>query len=87
MAEEEKIILIWIKVDKGEWGGSKGGVGRFIQLTRLVTRDCKDPRWVTLKKAVLEYQEEQVATTAKKGKKRSRTQLQNPETRIEEQER
>ena len=54
-------------------GWSKDGVERFARLTRLIARDHRDGRWMKLGKDVLEYQEDQVATTARKGRKRSRT--------------
>ena len=57
-------------------------------MTRLVMKDSRDPRRVKLERAILEYQEEQVATMARKGRKRSRTQMPDPEsTRLEEQAR
>jgi 16S rRNA C1402 N4-methylase RsmH len=65
----------------GSGGWSKEGVDRFVQLNRLVMKDRTDPRRVKLEREVLEYQEDQVATTARKGRKRSRTQMQNPESR------
>ena len=71
----------------GSGGWSKDGIDRFVQLTRLVARDCREPRWVKLERDVLKYQEDQVATTARKGRKRSRTQMQNPESRREEKAR
>ena len=73
------------QVRSGEW--SKDGNDRLVQLTRLVTKDRTDRRRVKLESDVLEYQEDQVARTARKGRKRSRTQMQNPESRLEEQAR
>jgi hypothetical protein len=58
--------------------------GRFVQLTRLIARDRRDERRKKLEKDVLE---DQVTTTARKGRKRSRTQMQNPESRLEERAR
>jgi hypothetical protein len=71
----------------GSGGWSKDGVERFVRLTRLVARDRRDGRQMKLEKDVLEYQEDQVATTARKGRKRSRTQMQTPESRLEERAR
>jgi hypothetical protein len=71
----------------GSGGWSVEGVLRFVQLTKLIERDRRDERRMKLEKDVLEYQDDRVATTARKGRKRSRTQIQNPESRRDERAR
>jgi hypothetical protein len=71
----------------GSGGWSVDGVLRFVQLTKLIERDRRDERRMKLEKDVLEYQDDRVATTARKGRKRSRTQIQNPESRRDERAR
>jgi hypothetical protein len=71
----------------GSGGWSVDGVLRFVELTRLVERDRRDERRMKLEKEVMEYQDDQLATTTRKGRKRSRTQIQNPESRRDERAR